>query len=325
MVLQRRLSINKVRRIMKIISYIHVRFCLLLGLFCLTIMANAQGGESFSKGVGNLSLFYECSMGNDNEFNADDVCLEIKDIYNANILLMYEHVLNDSRQTTSSLLFGIGCSRICVDANYMAPLYTFVTDQDIDGDTYSREYYDLNLSQKAKGASFILSLGLRNKLKLSKHFSIYNDLGFNGLMFSSLKLKKSEGSSNVYGKYSQYENIIFDGTWGYNGFGKANLSNANLITNVDVNGFVPISFVRLGLEISCSNSCLLYIGTTYQHAMRDLIKHTCGDSNVNLENAYVFNTMDNAESLENVRSVLGSCQKSRLAGFMLSIGGKIYF
>lgn len=226
-------------------------------------------------------------------------------------------------------MLGLGMSDFTIDTKYNSPLYSLTTDQDIDGDQYLREYSDLSLSQQAEGCSFTMEMAYRNKLRLFRHFSLQGDIGMNFMMFSSMKIENVEGQANVSGRYEQYGNVVLDEEWGYNGFGNVNLGAACRNNDVRANGFVPVSFVRLGVEFSIFErlrECRFSLGSTYQYALRDLVKSTVSQDNITMDNSIVYNTIGNdGMSSENVRNLAGLCNRSRIKGFMLNIGVAIMF
>ena len=308
---------------MKIKSNIHIKSFLLIGLVCLAITSKAQEQEKTSDI--RLSVSGEMGFGDKTGFVSDDGNAEMKSLQNNNLMLTIEGVFARSRKMESSILLGFGYSFMTFKADYASPMYSITTNQDVDGDTYVRQYNNLTLSQEAKGGSFMVSLAFRERLKVRKGFNLYGDLGVNGMISPSLNLEKSDGLTKVSGRYSQYEDITFDDEWGYNGFGYEDLAKANVIKKVGVNSFVPIAFVRLGAELEISKGCNLSFGATYQKGLNNLIKYDNGNGTLTPSNAIVFNTIDGMKSTENVRSIMSTYNKSKFSGFMFNVGLSVCF
>jgi len=306
---------------MKIERYILVRFCLLVGLICLTTVADAQV---------NLNARVESSIGKSADFKSYESNLSSDKIYNVNVLLEMEGVIREGAKTETALILGAGLSKYTIGSSFHSPSYSISTDQDIDGDTYSREYHDLSLFQAAKGKSLAMELALRDRWMLNDRFSLFGDLGMNFMLFSNLKIDANHGNADVYGRYSQYGDVVFGGEWNNNGFGTANINGANKIDDVKLNAFIPVPVLRLGAEYKLvtanEREYRVSLGASYQYALKDMIKYTPTDGELTPENAVVYNTIAlDGTSGENVRNLAGLYNKSRLKGFMINLGFSFLF
>ena len=315
---------------MKKKSNTYIMLSLLIGMICLATRAVAQDKQHpfLCFKDTRLGVRFETNIDNDSKFETNDANLKLKEMHNTNLLLELEGVIAKSKRAESAIVLGAGGSRISIANDYIAPMYSFTTNQDIDGDTYTREYHDLKMCQKSVGYSFTMSLAFRERLRLYKDFGLYADLGMNGMMLTSMKMDDMYGDANVKGRYGQYGDIVLDGAWGNNGFGMTYLRNANTTKDIKVNSFVPVPFVRLGLDWKFSTkikSGWITLGATYQSAMDDLLKYNENNGVTDSDNAIVYNTMNGTESKENVRSVLGSYSKSRLRGIMINFGVYLFF
>ena len=313
---------------MKIQSNIYSKLCLLIGLICLTTMVKAQ--EKKILGFKETRLSMSAEYGSDKSgFETDDPNAKNKYSQNTNLMLTLEGVFSKKRKSDISVLFGIGYSWLCFKRSYNTPLYSVTTDEDIDGDTYIRQYHNVNMYQEPKGGALVLSLAIRERLKLGKSLNVYGDLGMNGLITATLDLRRHDGSAYIDGLYSQYDNLVLDENWGngknYNGFGDYYFCNSKDV-KLEQNRFVPIAFARIGIELELTKKCNLFFGTVYHKYLRNLVDYKETNEKITPDNALMFNTINEQEiSKENVRSILSTYKKSKRDGFMLNAGLSVKF
>lgn len=311
---------------MKIKSKKYFKSFLLIGFACLATTLNAQSKENKFLGLKEMrcALSSEFCFGDKSGFTPANAFTELLSTQNNNYLINFEGVFSKKKTTETSFIVGIGCTTMSFKTNYKTPSYSFSTNQDVDGDTYIREYQNLNIHQETSGHSFIFAIAFRERWRLSKSINMYGDLGVNCMVSPSLNANKTDGSAKVTGIYNQYNDISLDKDWGYNGFGSVDLSKATN-KDVDVNSFVPISFIRLGFELEMTKACNIIFGATYQRALKNLIKQTDSSNSVNTGNAIIYNTISNMESTENIRNLLGSYRESKFTGMMVNLGLSIRF
>ena len=184
-----------------------------------------------------------------------------------------------------SFFGGLGISSSTIkDLNYKLTNYNYFAgpEADVDCDTYMRHYEGLNLCQDVKLTELSIPLYLDGEFAFGEIFSAYVDLGVRlNLNMSKTVDQKEASADKIYGIYPQYNNLRFDGAWGFNGFSdttKEFESSSNLEPN-GVSGMNADLIGGLGLRCYIPNSSLAFeIGVGYQAGLGDMISVSKDDT-----------------------------------------------
>lgn len=226
-----------------------------------------------------------------------------------------------------SLFAGIGFSQSTIDLSYENSDYSYATKTDIDGDSYIRHYQDLSLTQNLKMTNITIPVYVDLNCYLSKIVNLYVDLGVKLNLNMSHEVDATQGSAYIYGIYPQYDNLRMDEHWGYNGFGHQTFSNAMLDNKelMDVSGFTADVFAGIGLRFNIPQSPIaIDLGVNYQLGLMDMIKANSNmislQSNPNVSNALLYNSIHGAESVEHVRNLTESLSSVKCRSLLFSAG-----
>jgi len=223
------------------------------------------------------------------------------------------------------LFLGAGISNYSLDLLYGNNLYSFSTDQDIDGDTYNRYYTDLEISQTTKIKEYSFPLYADIDFRFSQWVSLYLDLGLSLNINSSREISDFDAkASNVYGIYPQYDDMLLDYHWGYNGFvnnielKKDNLCGSERIT---INSFSPDFLIGAGLRVNIpSTPIALNLGIGYQKGLNDMITVSANNNAGNYNGNIIYNEYANSNSTEHVHDLLENSKKVSRNSWKLKIG-----
>lgn len=230
--------------------------------------------------------------------------------------------LSSRRSFSLGLYTGIGLSLSTMDFSYQNNDYSFNTNADVDGENYVRHYKDLNLSQKMKMTEINFPLYLDFDFKIVNSLSLYLDLGARFDLDMGHKVDATEGSAEAYGVYTQYDNLILDSHWPYNGFGNHQYGNTNLVNAdlINVNSFTVCGMGGIGLRYSLSEIPLSFeLGTNYVMGLMNLIE-TTSISALGNSTPIVFNTISGTSSTEHVRNLTEMLKSMKRQQFRVNIG-----
>lgn len=256
-----------------------------------------------------LGLTTDFSMGKPFSFDGNsDVNINKQNSFSLGFELGYNFPMNGAFKL--GLFSGLGFTTNTIEMSLQKYAMSFVTDQDIDRDTYRRNYENVNMTQTAKFSELNVPLYLDMSIAMGKVVALY----FNGGVMAHLNMTNSvnisEGSGYVYGIYEQYDNLRLDEHWGYNGFGNFNLTSENLVNKEipNINSFYADMLLGGGLRFSIPQSPIaVEAGIRYQGSLMDIVTNDANRANtfgnVNRENSLIKNTLKNVESVEMVRSM----------------------
>lgn len=205
---------------------------------------------------------------------------------------------------------GLGISSSSLDLSLQQDEYSFTTDHDVDGDTYKRIYENLNVSQTTKIKEFSIPVYADFDWRFSRWGSFYIDLGLKLNMNMSTTAGDFEGKAGeVYGIYSQYDNLRLDHHWGYNGFTQnLNLTKDNLCDgeNLSVKKFAPNLLIGAGFRFNIPRTPLaLDLGIGYQKGFGDLISVSENTDEINNGKLF-YNVVNGKESTEYAHDLVES-------------------
>lgn len=169
-------------------------------------------------------------------------------------------------------------SQMSLDQSRLNFSYMAGSEADIDGDTYQRYYKDMTLQQEIKINSLLIPVYLDFSYRIIPMIDVFANIGVKSYLNLDSKVSDTNGSAEIYGIYSQYDDLILDGNFGYNGFGKVTFNDSNLENaKVDVNTLSLDAFAGLGIRFNIPQTSLsLEVGANYQMGIIDPISN--GDS-----------------------------------------------
>ena len=131
------------------------------------------------------------------------------------------------------------------------------------------------------------------------------------------KVDATEGSADVYGVYPQYDNLLLDANWAFNGFGQQRFSNSTLLyaDPIDVQGFTADLMGNFGFRFNIPNVPLsIDLGVSYLMGLTELVKTgTVIGRYSNTHLVYnVISGTSSTEHLHNLTEMLESVKRKQL-------------
>ncbi len=227
---------------------------------------------------------------------------------------------------------GLGLTKESMKLGHNVADYSFTTDQDIDGETYSRHYKNLKLKQEISVSQLTIPVYLNAEYALGD-MAVYANLGLRVNMCMSKKLE-DDGStvSSVYGMYDDGLNEKSSIDWAKdcgtvnnlgqnaNGFGDNMKSLDNPVYN-DIDGVTSTSIDLLagaGVRYTIPNSPLtIDLGINFIFGLGDLISPS-DDAETK---KYVYNKIgSDLKSTEYVNCLTNQLESVKRQATMLSVG-----
>lgn len=174
-----------------------------------------------------------------------------------------------------ALYAGLGLSSSKLDLGITGGSFEYVTDQDIDGDRYRRQYSDVNLTQSMSFKDLIIPIYAEFELPVAGRVSAYLDLGLKMYMAMGASSSNITGTYKVQGLYEQYDNLIFDYESGINGFTNNGTINSNASTvDIERKSMSMDVFGRIGVRIPVYKSLAVDISASFQSGIGDCYSNT---------------------------------------------------
>lgn len=218
------------------------------------------------------------------------------------------------------VFMGLGYSSSNLKLSYQSDKYHFNTNQDIDDDTYTRIYENLKLDQSTRISEFSIPIYADVDWRFSKLVSAYIDLGLKlNLNLSSTTGTFNGSAENVYGIYPQYDNLLLDYHWGYNGFTQ-NLSLTSESRcdgeNMSVSKFAPDLLIGAGFRIKIPHTPMtIDLGLGYLKGLGDIISTSGGYNGNKYSSNIVYNEFAGDTTTEHAHDLIenaGSVSRSML-------------
>ena len=169
---------------------------------------------------------------------------------------------------------GIAMSKFDLEASAWNYSYDAGPDADIDGDSYKR-HYEMGATKQSSSINHLdIPIYADADFCFNKRISAYIQLGMKNYMKISDNIKEYSSSDYVYGIYPQYDNLRLDEHWGYNGFGRHNVTLDNVKDpSLQAKGFTVDFFGGFGLRLKPFNNVPLAfeLGMQYQMSLMDII------------------------------------------------------
>lgn len=269
----------------------------------------------------HLRPHYTIGMGNAFSHDGDEVFSKIKS-FGSSFGIDFGVSVLSKRSFSLGVYTGLGISMSSMNLLYENDDYSFNSNADVDGDHYIRHYQDLKLSQKLKFSELNIPLYLDLNIKLIRTLSLYIDLGTRFDINTSHKVNDTKGSAYVYGSYPDYDNLLLDGHWPFNGFGSQQYDNADLLSSnlLDVNSFTVCGMGGFGLRYNLPRIPLsIEAGMNIVMGLTNLIK----TSNVVTHDGstpIVYNTVNGTGSTEHVRNLTELLNSIKRQQMRISLG-----
>jgi hypothetical protein len=240
----------------------------------------------------------------------------------ADIGLDFGYELQTSNKLHTTFFLGLAYSQSYFEMKYSLADYVTSSSVDVDGDSYERHYSKMSISQGAWVKELSIPLSASFSHPFSNRVSIYVNIGGRLNLNVDKTTTSATGSSHVYGVYPQYDNLIMDETWGYNGFGDVIFSDRNMDDNIKTNTFTADVFGELGVRYRLGNTSPLSIelGINYIQQVGNTFK-SCSHSNSDIEsNNLVYPTLSGMQVQEHMTSLTRTLNKSRRSGMLIHFG-----
>ena len=225
----------------------------------------------------------------------------------------------------TAMFFGLGLEQSHVDLSFRSNDYFYNTDADVDHDSYVRHYSDLSLSQSVKLSELYVPVYLDLSYRANRLLSVYADLGAQININMKHDIDKTSGSAIIYGVYPQYDNLMLDGGWGYNGFGAHYYGSQDLVSDglEGVAAYTVDVLAGAGFRISIPKTALaIDFGFGYQLGLMDVITNDNGQ--IGLENGatnpVVFNTVSGTNSTERLHNLSETLSGMKRKTLKLNLG-----
>lgn len=273
-----------------------------------------------------LKAHYDFGLGEGYKLDDDALFTDTKTSLN-NMGLDFGFIIPSKAKLKVGIFMGVGFSQSKIDLAYDTPDYAYTTSADVDGDSYTRHYQGLSLSQSIKMTDLTVPVYFDFNCQFGRIVNLYVDLGVKLNLNMNHKVDTTEGGAYIYGIYPQYSNLRMDEHWGYNGFGERSFS-ASMLDNedlLDVASFTTDAFAGAGLRFNIPNSPItIDLGVNYQLGLMDVIKANPNMVSLNRvsssSNALVYNTISGTESVEHVRNLTESLSSVKRQSLFFSAG-----
>jgi hypothetical protein len=174
------------------------------------------------------------------------------------------YTLYNSDKFRASILAGVGMSSSTVKLAYGSNNSdaSFNSTADVDGDSYTRIYRGLQLSQEVSLSELNIPIYFDAEMVLTDMFSIYANLGIRMSMLSVGSAKASGTCSEIYGNYnSNYTGLeLHNGNtdfpnWPFNGFATGSIQFADNDTKPELKSSSAFDILAgAGLRLNIPNS-----------------------------------------------------------------------
>ncbi len=181
---------------------------------------------------------------------------------------------------------GFGLQKVNFTAETDDVSYSYVapSSADMDGNSYIR-YTDLSAMKQTISMSRIaIPLYLRYNCDLNSRWSLYGKAGIMISLGGKANLSKISGSTDSYGVYPEYGNLVIDEPW-LNEFGERTLTKEQCIAGKTGGTDFGI-LAGAGVSFQVIKPIYISVGLTYQRGFANMLK---GDG-LKVTNGMIDNT-----------------------------------
>lgn len=272
-----------------------------------------------------LKLHYDLNMGS--ALSVGNVGKEILKGCSQNKLgVDIGYIFPAQSKFKTGIFGGLGIENTQMDLAYQSTKYTYETNEDVDKDTYDRQYSDLNISQSIKYSTLNIPVYFDFSLNFNKYVGLYVDLGTKMNFAISNSVGATQGSATVTGVYPHYQNLVIGGDWGYNGFGYHDYSDSDLDSkNFDnLMKFTLDALLGGGLRLGMPNMPIsIELGVDYQMGLNNLLDENYKKvklSNPASTSAIVYNMINGTSSKEHVKNLTEALDEVRTSSLKFHVG-----
>lgn len=234
------------------------------------------------------------------------------------------YMLFSNRFFSLSVFTGVNMSRSRLDFGLNQEDYSYQSNADVDGDSYIRHYQNLSLSQTFRLQDISFPLYVDMGFSFSKVVAFYVDLGIRYNLNVAHAIDGTKGSAYIYGIYPQYDNMMLNENWPYNGFGDCQLGqdlldHADILdlkkTGLDVMGSAGFRFSIPNVPLSVD------LGVSYLMGLGEVIKTTTPIDQISAtSNPIIYNTISGESSVEHLHNLTEAIQSVKRRSLRLSLG-----
>lgn len=274
-----------------------------------------------------LKFHYDLSLGDAYKFDGADNALKVENNASNNFGVDFGYAFPTKGIMKTGLFIGVGFAQSQIDLGYTNADYSYTTKADVDGDSYTRHYQNLNVNQSIKMTDLTIPVYVDFNFQFSKVVHMYIDLGAKLYVNMSHKMDAAEGNAYIYGIYPHYANLRLDEHWGYNGFGNKTFSKTSLDHEdlLDVSSFTADAFAGLGFRINIPQTPLaIDLGINYQMGLMDVVKANSArvalSGTPDPSHALVYNVISGTESTEHLRNLTETFSNVKRQSLMFNAG-----
>ena len=251
-----------------------------------------------------LKAHFDLGLGNAYEIEKKDK-LSSSETKSNSFGLDFGHIFRSKSKFKIGVFTGFGVTTSNIDLAYVNSDYSYNTNADVDGDNYDRHYKNLSLAQKVKLSEFNIPLYFDLAYHFNPIFGLYSNIGLRFNINMSNKIETTEGSAEIYGVYKDYNNLVLDENWPYNGFGRHQYSSKDLLNTeiIDINKSSFDAIGSLGFRFNIPNIPVsVDLGVNYLMGLTEIVKTgTVIDSNSSTR--LIYNETSGLNSVEKVRNL----------------------
>lgn len=275
-----------------------------------------------------LKAHYDLGLGKAYQLDGDNL-LKSSDSKASSFGLDFGYMFSSKSSFSLGAFIGVGMTQSTIDLAYENPDYQFTSTADVDGDTYTRHYRNLALKQSMKLSELNVPLYMDMNYSFNPYFSVFADLGVRLNFDMKHEVDATEGSAYVYGVYHQYDGLVLDEQWGYNGFGQQTYGPSQLLSKelLDVNSFTVDGVGSLGFRFNIPTTPLTFeLGLSYLMGLTEVVKtanvtQLTTDGNLPV----VYNTVSGMESTEHLHNLSESLNSIKRQQLRLNLGLTLKF
>ena len=175
-----------------------------------------------------------------------------------------------------SVNLGLGIATSKMSLNTPEQNYSYNTNEDVDGDSYTRRYQMGATHQEVSLSHLGIPVYIDADFCFSRFVSIYVQAGIKNYIKMKAKTDVYNSSAYIDGLYPQYGGLVLNEHWGHNGFGQHEFSLDNAKDyEIKAKGFCSDLFGGAGLRLKPLKSVplALELGVQYQSSLSGIMDY----------------------------------------------------
>ena len=275
----------------------------------------------------NIMPYYEMSLMDPYEVTSTSEDVLTKSSMQE-VGLKFRRVFPRKSNVKWGFCWGVGYSMSTIDLDLESTSYYYRTSNqnaDIDGDLYDRHYNIKNVHQSVDLSQVVVPIALNMECKIGKRFSLDFEAGVKGYMTLKGETKEFSLDQDVYGQYPNYNNMILDGSWGFNNFGQSSLGMSNLINpELETNTFMVDAFGGMGMSLKLFGPLSISAGVKYQYGILKPFKDNLVEAPLPFNNGHINEGQAlvhyNIYEGDKTNGLMGATQEIKRAALLLNVG-----